>query len=83
MSLRMTFSKMLSPEALVSLMSVFQFHINIFFLLQFNLHKSKQCSSASKNMYEWVCIPERERLTQQVERKEELKKKLNLCLVSP
>ena len=29
------------PEALVSLMSVFQFHINIFFFLQFNLHKKQ------------------------------------------
>lgn len=44
--------------------------------------KSKQGSSASKNMSEWVCIQERER-TQWREMKEEVEKKLRPCLFHP
>lgn len=71
------------PEALVSLMSAFQLHINIFSFLQFNLHKSKQCSSASKKICSGCVYKSKERQAEWEERKEELKKQLEFCLFHP
>ena len=61
-SLRMTFSESFAKSTCQSDECIPASHQHFFFLLcNLICSKSKQCSSASKNMYEWVCVYKGER----------------------